>query len=201
MADSLSYLHSGRRYNVHVIKSPDINALAAPGGSIYVFSGLIGEVKSENEMAFVLAHEIGHFENRDQLRGLGRGLVLFVISLAFTGSESGLTKVAGEAIKNAQMKLSRDRERAADQFALDLIAKKYGNAAGAVSMLSRFGPLDDRYPRWLYYFITHPYYKDRISLVEKRIREMGYKAGAQLPVPAELKSHKIPKERRTLKGF
>lgn len=201
LVDSLSAHHKGKKYKVAVMPSPQINALAAPGGNIIVFAGLLNEVKSENELAFVMAHEIGHFENRDQLRGMGRALILMMISLVFTGSDSGVTKVAGEAIENAQMKLSRDRERAADMFALDLITKKYGNAAGAASMLGRFGPLDDKYPRWLYYFITHPYYKDRIKLVEARIKDMGYKVSKQLPLDKVFKGIKMEKGKGGLKGF
>lgn len=201
LTDSLSALKRGKKYNVIIVPGPEINALAAPGGTIYVFAGLLKEIKTENELAFVMAHEIGHFENRDQLRGMGRGLVLLLMSLVLTGSDSGVTKLSGEAIKNAQMKLSRDRERAADLFAVDLITKKYGNAAGATDMLGKFGPLDDKYPRWLFYFITHPYYKDRIKGIEARIKELGYKVKKQLPMPEVFKDLKMEKGKGGLKGF
>ncbi len=37
-----------------------------------VFTGLLEKMTSENELAFVLAHELGHYDHRDHLRGLGR---------------------------------------------------------------------------------------------------------------------------------
>jgi Zn-dependent protease with chaperone function len=80
LTDGLSALKSSRKYKVTIIPSPEVNALAVPGGNIMVFAGLLKEIKTENELAFVIAHELGHFENRDQLRGIGRMLILFVIS-------------------------------------------------------------------------------------------------------------------------
>ena len=57
---------------VHVNKNPAINALALPGGQVVLFSGLLDKVNSENELAFVLAHEMGHYMHRDHLRGMGK---------------------------------------------------------------------------------------------------------------------------------
>jgi beta-barrel assembly-enhancing protease len=201
LVDDLSALKSGNKYRVIIVPSAEVNAFAVPGGSIMVFSGLIREVKTENELAFVLAHELGHFENRDQLRGVGRGLILLAFSLILTGSDSGVTNLIGEAVKNAQMKFSRDQERKADLFALDLIARKYGNAAGAASMLARFGPLDDKYPRWLYYFNTHPYYKDRIKAINARIKLMGYAVKRQIPIDKKISRTGMEKGRGGLRGF
>ena len=47
------------RFKVHVREAPTVNALAFPGGHIIVFTGLLNKVTSENELAFVLAHEMG----------------------------------------------------------------------------------------------------------------------------------------------
>ena len=63
---------------VHVTESDAVNAAALPGGHMVVFTGLLAEMTSENELAFVLAHELGHYANRDHLRGLGRALVLML---------------------------------------------------------------------------------------------------------------------------
>ena len=46
-----------------------MNAVALPGGNIVVFAGLLKEIKSENELAMILGHELGHFAHRDHLRG------------------------------------------------------------------------------------------------------------------------------------
>ena len=64
------------------------NAFALPGGEIWVTTGLLEQTESENEIAFVLGHEIGHFRSRDHLRSLGRGL-LFGLAAAGIGIDGG----------------------------------------------------------------------------------------------------------------
>ena len=60
---------------VNLVESETPNAFAFPGGKIVVFSSLLDSVQSENGLAFVLAHELSHFQNRDHLRGMGRSIV------------------------------------------------------------------------------------------------------------------------------
>src|SRR5580704_10799478 len=57
-------------YPVHVdvVRRPDFNAFALPGGHIYAFQGLIDRAQSPDEVAGVLAHEMGHVAHRDGTR-------------------------------------------------------------------------------------------------------------------------------------
>ena len=68
-----------------------INAAALPGNYVIVYGGLLEEMDSENELMMVLGHELGHFANRDHMRGIGRSLAIpIVMSLIFgdVGSNS-----------------------------------------------------------------------------------------------------------------
>lgn len=180
LTDSLSsYTASGRKFNVYIIPDDQFNALAAPGGNILVFAGLLKQVTTENELAFVMAHEMGHFENKDHLKGLGRGIVLTFISTLFFGADSAVTNMITKVMTSANLKFSRDQESKADVFAAGIIEKKYGHAEGAVSMLRKFEPFDSKMPKFLYYFTTHPYYTDRIKTVIGYIEENGFKTGKQ----------------------
>jgi Zn-dependent protease with chaperone function len=60
-------------YKVSVHDQATVNAVALPGGNIIVFKGLLTELKSENEVAMILAHELGHYAHRDHLHGIGQG--------------------------------------------------------------------------------------------------------------------------------
>ena len=84
------------------------NAFALPGGWIGVTTGLLAEVDSENELAFVLGHEIGHFRNRDHLKGLGRGLalgiVLSAVGLSGVGAAAAGVGAAGACIFSRALK-------------------------------------------------------------------------------------------------
>jgi Zn-dependent protease with chaperone function len=60
----------GYEFDVRLVESEAVNAAALPRGKIIVFSGLLAEAGSADEVAGVLAHEIGHVLHRDALRGL-----------------------------------------------------------------------------------------------------------------------------------
>ncbi len=65
---------------IHIQKSEYPNAAIIPGGHIIVTTALLAEAESENELAFVLAHELGHHVARDPLKGLGRSLVFVTVA-------------------------------------------------------------------------------------------------------------------------
>ena len=67
---------------VVIMKNDMINAFAFPGGRIVIMSGLLNKMGSENELIFILGHEIGHMKNRDHLRGFGRSLIVVMLSAA-----------------------------------------------------------------------------------------------------------------------
>jgi beta-barrel assembly-enhancing protease len=56
------------RYQVRVVENPTLNAFAYPHGSLYVHTGLLARMESEDELATVLGHEMTHVENRHMLR-------------------------------------------------------------------------------------------------------------------------------------
>jgi predicted Zn-dependent protease len=163
-------------YRVRVISSKQANALALPGGYIIVLSGLLKEINSENELAFVLSHEIGHFANRDHLRRLGRGLVLSAFSIFLTGLDNGITQLLMQSLLNVELKFSRDQEIKADLYALELLNKRYDHVAGATDFFTRIAARNVN-NRLSYYFATHPYPQDRIAALQDQIQAQGYIVG------------------------
>lgn len=161
------------RYRVNIADNPQVNALALPGGNIVVFSGLLKEMGSENELAFVLAHELGHFANRDHLKGIGRGLVLMAISFALLGGDSSVTEFIMNSTVSVEMKFSQGQESDADLWALDLLNKRYGHVSGAEDFFERVAS-KEKMGRILYYFSTHPFPEDRINRLRARIEKKGY---------------------------
>lgn len=182
-------IDNGLDYKVHLVLNPDINAMALPGGNIVIFSGIIGELESENELAFVLAHELGHFDNRDHLRGLGRGLVLFTISATLLGADSTAANFIMNSIANIEMKFSQRQEMAADMSALELLNRSYGHVAGATDFFDKMSKKEEK-GRFLYYFATHPYPEDRINAIKKEIEEKGYQVKDKIPLDVALSNIK-----------
>lgn len=172
---------SDREYRVHLVPSPMVNAMALPGGNIVVFSGLVNRVQSENELAMVLGHELGHFKNRDHLRGLGRGLVLMFLSSATLGVDSSVSKVLQSMLVDTEMKFSQKQELQADLWGLDLLRKTYGHAGGATDFFTGLGQ-EEKHGRAAYFFATHPYPERRVRALESVIRENHYAVRETIPL-------------------
>ena len=157
-----------RAYRVHLVDSKEANALALPGGHIVVLSGLVREAASENELAMILGHELGHFQNRDHLRGLGRGLVLVFLSSLLFGADSSLAGVATSLLGGAEMRFSQRQELQADAWGLALLVRKYGHAGGATSFFRRLAEKEEG-KELTYLFASHPFPRERVEVLEEAI--------------------------------
>jgi len=157
-------------FRVEIDDSDVANAIALPGGLIIVTQGLLDQVESENELAFVLGHEFGHFRNRDHLRALGRGVVLSLFFSVATGSD-----VSGLGIKVTDLALrgfSREQESEADEFGLALVYTHYGHVNEAWRLFERWDDGDESLLDILSYLSTHPDSGDRVEdLAEQAVRE------------------------------
>ena len=151
------------------------NAFAAPGGEMVMLSGLLTRVQSENGLAFVLAHELAHFKNRDHLRGLGRGVVLMALSVLTTGN-SGLSRLMAPVSSLEAAQFSQSRERAADAAALDIINCHYGHISGATEFFKTLAKASDSLPL-MHYFSSHPEAKQRIAAINTLGDQKGYQQG------------------------
>ena len=108
---------------IEALDSAVPNALALPGGKIYVFSALLTRAQTPDEVAGVIAHELGHLRHRDAMRKLiATGGTSYLIGLLFgdvTGA--GALVFASKALIGAAH--SREAETQADEFAAYLMAQ------------------------------------------------------------------------------
>jgi Zn-dependent protease with chaperone function len=120
-----------------IVLDADPNAFAFPGGTIVVTSGLLDRIESENELAFVLGHELGHFAHRDHLLGIGRKLALTTAwRLIGLGREQGEAFVGALGVLAAR-RFDRRQESRADEFGLRLVVAVYGHAGGVRAVFDR----------------------------------------------------------------
>ncbi len=175
-----------KSYKVYVLNQNRLNALALPGNNIVVFSALIDKIDSENELAFVLAHELGHFVHKDHLRALGRGLVFGLISSIVFGTDSAATDFIMASLAGVESRFSQKQETFADLFALELINREYSHVAGALDFLEKISVQENLAENsFWYYCSTHPHPEKRIERLEKEIREKGYLIGEKIPFAAD----------------
>lgn len=150
-------------YELRLVPLSGANAVALPGGLIGLTPALLEELETDEGLAFVLAHELGHHEHRDLPRALGRRLILaFFTRLAF--GAGGLDPVESMA-ELGERGYSRRQERAADAFALELAARKFGPSTNLLEFLRRTATNEVESPgaRWTG---THPLTRERLEQLE-----------------------------------
>lgn len=166
------------QFRVEIDDSEEENAMALPGGLIVVTQGLLDQVESENELAFVLGHELGHFKNRDHLRALGRGAVLSVFFAVVAGND-----VAGIGINVADLTLrgfSREQETKADDFGLAIVHAEYGHVGEAWRLFERWKITDNSFIDLVAYLSTHPETGDRIADMKSLAAEKAWRTDGEI---------------------
>jgi Zn-dependent protease with chaperone function len=160
---------------VSLVQSDAINAMAVPGGKMVVFSGLLDSVSSTNGLMFVLAHELGHFKNRDHLRLMGRGIVLSILALLALGGDSGFSDILASTINLRTAKYSQTRESQADRTALQALHCHFGHVGGATELFEALKSREEGLSfEMLHYFSSHPELQQRIDDLNQLAQELGF---------------------------
>ena len=180
---------------VTVVEHPALNAFASPAGRVTVFTGLIAQLESEDELASVLAHELAHVSERHVAQGIERsqylsvGTLIGMLAGALLGaggkSESGQALMLGSAAGASSLafKYSRENERAADQLGFATLVDAGFDPMAMPRAFSRMRRL-----QWLggggntpSYLSTHPALEERTTALEARAREI---AAQRQPQPS-----------------
>jgi Zn-dependent protease with chaperone function len=155
---------AGLRLPLHaaVIRREEANAIALPGGHIYVFKGLIDQADNVDEVAGVIAHELGHVANRDGARAIlqatGLSLIFGILLGDFVGG--GAVVLASESLLKSSY--SRGAESRADDYAVKAIQ----TAGGDPRALGRFLARIAGKTRSGSIFLDHPATPDRVARID-----------------------------------
>lgn len=171
-------------YTPHIVLTPAVNAFVIPGGWVYVTTGLLDAVASDDELAGVLAHEIAHNVNqhaiqrmRDAPRGLGL-LQLAALAAMIIGRSPELGVVASAAASTITAMVlqggSIAAEEEADADGIDYLTRTHFNPVGAVTFHERMaGGAGRLYEQEMGIYRTHPFSKDRVIAARKKLEEHG----------------------------
>lgn len=160
--------HSDRtdvEYRFTVLESDVINAFAAPGGFIYITTGLLAMAGDEAEVACVLSHEVGHVVGRHSVRQMQSVLGIQVVAQLVLGEDSeAWGQVAGLGAGLFTMKNSRDHEFAADEFGVKYAVQAGYDPEGMVrffqKLVDTYGAGAEGVAGWM---STHPNTNERID--------------------------------------
>jgi len=151
-------------YTFRIINSDEINAFSLPGGFVHVDMGLLNTVSSDDELAGVLAHEIGHVERRHAVTMQEKSQILGVL----IGVLSILSPIAyifgGYGGDLAMGKFSREDELQADQYGLQLMSRAGYDPQAMVDFMDTLRQLyetpETPTDKWME---SHPQSSDRIA--------------------------------------
>jgi Zn-dependent protease with chaperone function len=150
-----------------VLSSSVPNAFALPGGKIYLFNGLLEKAANPDEIAGVLAHELGHLKNRDSMRGLIHdGGTSFLIGLLF-GDITGSSALIFGSRTLVTSSHSREAEQNADSFAIDVMHKLGRPAKPTGELLFR---ITGKEGKGLSIISSHPLTEDRLARMAREDR-------------------------------
>lgn len=161
---------------INVDYSPEqvINAVAIMGGQVIVFDGLINLAQSENALSFVLAHEIAHLKHRDGLRSMTRQTLVTSAILIVFGTSGNVSNVAAVSSQITGFKYSRDIETAADEAAIETLAKYYGHVNGMDQIFGDVMKLAQANQMPPEILSTHPDFAARIKHMEDYAKANGW---------------------------
>ena len=175
-AERLSDPDSYFEPSITIIENAETNAFALPGGRIYIFSGLINESQSPEELAGIMAHEMAHVERRHTMKNLSQAVgAVFLIS-TMVGIVGGLEELETAEILLEGASLisilhySRKMESDADAWALKKIQRERISAFGMRDFFKRIKEenenIDSIIPDWA---STHPATDERLRNMEAHL--------------------------------
>lgn len=186
--------HSPRKdveYTFYIVEMVEPNAFALPGGYVFVSRGLLALTNSEDELAGVVGHEIGHVAARHAARRITvaapfaivsgiTGFAVGLVSPSLGRAVSGIARFVGSFVIAPY---SRDQEREADSVGVELAARAGWDPRGLsdfLATLGREGELQSGKPRRPSFFETHPATPERVVNTAEQAKKVA--RGSEGPI-------------------
>lgn len=175
------------KYQFAILNTDSANALAAPGGYIFVTRGLLDIIGSDDELAAILGHEVAHVQKKHALQQIGAN----VLFLALSSQIKDQRLRTGATVFNVLRTLSKSREMEsqADDVGSGLTQAAGYDPHGLVQFFEGLGNRNS--PRFAEYFYTHP-------SPQSRVQTSNEKPLLKAPNPAQVSERAAGFERRGL---
>ena len=178
------------KYQFYVVQQDVYNAFATPAGHIFIYTGLLAAMESEEELAGILAHEICHVSGRhisekiERAKNINKmamaGMIAGILLGVAGAGDAGAAMIMGSQAGAQSMMLahSRGNEEESDQIGLTTLYRAGYRGEGMVTMFEKirsktwFGA--DDIPS---YVMTHPAVESRIGDINRRVQNFNRKYG------------------------
>ncbi|MDR0765094.1 MAG: M48 family metalloprotease [Synergistaceae bacterium] len=172
------YMERRLNYDVDVIDEKAVNAFALAGGKMYVTTGMLDFVKTDVELAGVIAHEMVHADKKHVIIQTARNNTMTLLALvaAIAGRGKGAALVAANLVQVAIMgAYSIELEKEADALGIDALATAGYNPVGMLTVQERLKEERMKHPQidpGIYQ--THPEVEERIAAAEKYLLDYDF---------------------------
>lgn len=162
----------GMKFDVRVVRNSTANAFVIPGGHVYVFTGLLDMVKSDDELAAVISHELAHAERRHSLQNFRASTV--AVALLNKAVKNKRDRETWGALLGylTLMKFSRQQEDEADDIGQFRMAKAGFNPAAQVSLWEKFLKKFGDSKGLEQYLSSHPPSSHRVENARNNLKKM-----------------------------
>lgn len=164
-------------YHFSVVKDDEVNAFSLPGGYVFINEGLVKKTSNDDELAGVIAHEVGHITARHAVKRYEGGLGMQIAQLATLAARQGeAARGVSIALQAAELAYARDDELEADKLAVKYVKAAGFDPKGVLTFLVKLHSLDrgktNYLPRGITrprYALTHPYVPERLRAVKEAL--------------------------------
>jgi predicted Zn-dependent protease len=162
-------------YRFSILDEKEINAFALPGGYVYIFKGLLDLCQTDDELAAVLAHELGHITARHAVKRLQSSLGYTALSLLAAvanppGIDGRSRQVADLAFVSLMLAYSREDELQADDLSIRYMERAGYDPKAVITVLEKLRKSRQQGPiRQYSAFRTHPYISERIKSARQKV--------------------------------
>ncbi|MDD5692558.1 MAG: Maf family nucleotide pyrophosphatase [Candidatus Omnitrophica bacterium] len=159
-------------YHFQVLEDDTVNAVSLPGGYVYVNTGLLDKVSNDDELACILAHEVGHIVARHSIKKLQamQSYSLLRLLVAVSPASGDIGTAADSAFTQFLLGYGREDELLADQLGARYARLAGYDPRGMITFLNKLQDMHRRMPPTeRSYYKTHPYVPDRIRVVKQEL--------------------------------
>ena len=163
------------KYTFRVIKGKEINAFSVPGGFVYLYTGLLEKITSDDELACIIGHEIGHICARDGVHRL-QAQILYSIPATILLSKTrsaAIQKSVDTVFTLTMLKYSREEELRADSLGVTYAYRAGYNPEGMIKFFLKLKKIEEKNPAIIPVFLRdHPDVDARIKNVKETIKKL-----------------------------
>ena len=176
---------------IHLIRSSEINAFALPDHHMVIYTGLIDYATNAEELAGVMAHEIGHMEKNHVMKKLTKEIGLAML-FTIAGGNGGMEVLKETTRVLSSTAFDRSQETEADMYAVEILARSNIDPEHLGNILFRLSRTVD-IPKELVWISTHPDSKERAAEILNKRNDYSFHSEAVIALPwAEVRELAMP---------